>query len=264
MIVTREVVERLEHAEAAQVAADMTRRGDAVVERRHGGVLSALPGRGFGRAHGVTLTVLDEGDVHDLVAWFARHDLEALVQLSAFAPERTVEALAAVGATPLRARAMWVRDAGQPVERTAPADVEVVRVDERTLDEFLTTLLRGMRGGDGSVSDTDRRRARQELEDQSLAQWLARRDGEPVGAAVSMTIDGVAVLGPAGTPEEHRGRGVQRALLEERLVATAAWGAELATVTTHVDTTSGRNAERCGFRLAQHQWVLRVGPGAPA
>jgi ribosomal protein S18 acetylase RimI-like enzyme len=58
-----------------------------------------------------------------------------------------------------------------------------------------------------------------------------------------------AVCG-AGTLAEFRGRGLQTALLHARLAAAAEAGCEYAVVVTQGGTTSQRNCERLGFRVA--------------
>jgi ribosomal protein S18 acetylase RimI-like enzyme len=58
-----------------------------------------------------------------------------------------------------------------------------------------------------------------------------------------------AVCG-AGTLPEFRGRGLQTALLRARLTAAAAAGCEYAVIVTQGGTTSQRNCERLGFRVA--------------
>jgi ribosomal protein S18 acetylase RimI-like enzyme len=57
-------------------------------------------------------------------------------------------------------------------------------------------------------------------------------------------------LGGAGTLPEFRSRGLQTALLRVRMAAAAAAGCEYAAVVTQGGTTSQRNAERLGFRVA--------------
>ena len=54
----------------------------------------------------------------------------------------------------------------------------------------------------------------------------------------------------AGTASEFRGRGLQIALLRARLAAAAEAGCEYAVVVTQGGTTSQRNCERLGFRVA--------------
>ena len=58
-----------------------------------------------------------------------------------------------------------------------------------------------------------------------------------------------AVCG-AGTLSEYRGRGLQTALLRARLADAAAGGCEYAVIVTQGGTTSQRNCERMGFRVA--------------
>jgi GNAT superfamily N-acetyltransferase len=54
----------------------------------------------------------------------------------------------------------------------------------------------------------------------------------------------------AGTLAEFRGRGLQTALLRARMAAALDAGCEYAAVVTQGGTTSQRNAERLGFRVA--------------
>ncbi len=54
----------------------------------------------------------------------------------------------------------------------------------------------------------------------------------------------------AGTLAEFRGRGLQTALLRARMAAAVETGCEYAAVVTQGGTTSQRNAERLGFRVA--------------
>ena len=54
----------------------------------------------------------------------------------------------------------------------------------------------------------------------------------------------------AGTLAEFRGRGLQTALLRARMAAAVEAGCEYAVVVTNGGTTSQRNAERLGFRVA--------------
>jgi len=60
----------------------------------------------------------------------------------------------------------------------------------------------------------------------------------------------VVALCGAGTLAEYRGRGLQTALLRARMAAAAKVGCEYAVIVTQGGTTSERNAERLGFRVA--------------
>jgi predicted GNAT family acetyltransferase len=54
----------------------------------------------------------------------------------------------------------------------------------------------------------------------------------------------------AGTLADYRGRGLQTALLRARMQAAVEAGCDFAVVVTQGGTTSQRNAERLGFRVA--------------
>lgn len=80
--------------------------------------------------------------------------------------------------------------------------------------------------------------------------FLAEMDGEPVGAGALAVHDGVALLAGAATIPRWRGRGGQRALLEARLRFAVERGADLAIMAAAPGSSSQRNAERQGFRIA--------------
>jgi GNAT superfamily N-acetyltransferase len=88
--------------------------------------------------------------------------------------------------------------------------------------------------------------------------FLAELDGKP-GAAGALNIhDGVALFTGASTVPEMRRRGLQSALLEERLRYAAAHGCDLAMMVAEAGSESQRNAERQGFRIAytRTKWSL--------
>jgi ribosomal protein S18 acetylase RimI-like enzyme len=87
--------------------------------------------------------------------------------------------------------------------------------------------------------------------DRALA-FVASVDGKLVACGVGLTIPEhrVFALCGAGTLAGYRGRGLQTALLQARMAAASEAGCEYAVVVTNGGTTSQRNAERLGFRVA--------------
>ena len=74
-----------------------------------------------------------------------------------------------------------------------------------------------------------------------------------------MSIDGkVALLAGACTVPEARNRGAQSALLDARMAHAANAGCELAMMAALPGSSSQRNAERNGFRMAytRMKWEL--------
>jgi GNAT superfamily N-acetyltransferase len=79
--------------------------------------------------------------------------------------------------------------------------------------------------------------------------FLARLDGEAVGAGALEVHEGVAGLMAAGTLPAFRNRGIHTALLHARLAAAAEDGCDVAMVHTRPGAVSQRNVLRAGFPL---------------
>ena len=79
---------------------------------------------------------------------------------------------------------------------------------------------------------------------------LARIDGEPAGGAALIVRDGLALLAGAATRPEYRRRGVQRALHADRLGLAVQLGCDLVCQGAEPGSSSQRNAERIGLRVA--------------
>jgi len=82
--------------------------------------------------------------------------------------------------------------------------------------------------------------------------FVASVEGRLVACGTGLVIPEhrVFALCGAGTLAAFRGRGLQTALLRARMAAASAAGCEYAAVVTQGGTTSQRNAERLGFRVA--------------
>jgi hypothetical protein len=92
---------------------------------------------------------------------------------------------------------------------------------------------------------------------QSLC-FLAEVDGQPGAAGVLCIHDKVALFGGSATVPELRRRGLQTALLHERMRYAFDHGCDLAMMVTLPGSESQRNAERKGFRIAytRTKWKL--------
>jgi GNAT superfamily N-acetyltransferase len=92
--------------------------------------------------------------------------------------------------------------------------------------------------------------------------FLAEVDGEPGAAGVLHVHDGVALFAGASTVPELRRRGLQAALLAERMRYAFQHGCELAMMVAEAGSNSQRNAERNGFRVAYTRTKWRLAAGA--
>ena len=80
--------------------------------------------------------------------------------------------------------------------------------------------------------------------------FLAELDGRPVATGAVGIHEGVVLLAGASTVPEGRRRGAQLALLGSRLRFAAERGCRIAMMGAQPGSTSQRNAERHGFRIA--------------
>jgi GNAT superfamily N-acetyltransferase len=88
--------------------------------------------------------------------------------------------------------------------------------------------------------------------------FLAEIDGEPGAAGVLCMHNGVALFGGSATIPELRRRGLQTALLAERMRYAFEHGCDLAMMVAEAGSDSQRNAERKGFRIAYTRTKWRL------
>ncbi|CAN5875237.1 GNAT family N-acetyltransferase [soil metagenome] len=98
------------------------------------------------------------------------------------------------------------------------------------------------------------------LNAKGMERYLARRGGVIAGGGSLVIADGVALLSGAATLPEHRKRGVQSALLSERLRIAGERGCDIAVVTTEPASKSQANVQRAGFSLLYARAVLIKDP----
>jgi GNAT superfamily N-acetyltransferase len=89
--------------------------------------------------------------------------------------------------------------------------------------------------------------------------FLAEFDGVPAAAGGLVLHQGVALFAGASTVPDYRRRGLQAALLSERMGFAAASQCDLAMMVAEAGSSSQHNAEREGFRVAytRTKWQLK-------
>jgi GNAT superfamily N-acetyltransferase len=88
--------------------------------------------------------------------------------------------------------------------------------------------------------------------------FLAELDDKPGAAGVLCLHQGVALFGGSATVPEMRRRGLQTALLHERMRYAYDYGCDLAMMAAQPGSDSQRNAERRGFRIAYTRTKWRL------
>lgn len=93
---------------------------------------------------------------------------------------------------------------------------------------------------------------------QGALSFLAELERRPIAAGAMFIHDGVAVLAGASTIPAARRQGAQLALLDARLRYAVGLGCDLAMMCAAPGSSSQRNAERQGFRIAYTRTKWRL------
>jgi hypothetical protein len=96
-----------------------------------------------------------------------------------------------------------------------------------------------------------------------MTNFLVEREAVPIATGSLGVHEGVALLAGASTVPAGRGLGAQGLLLATRLAEARRRGCDVALMLTNPGSTSQRNAERRGFRVAytRTKWLLSSGGG---
>ncbi len=136
-----------------------------------------------------------------------------------------------------------------------PPDVQLQTVGPATAELWIDTVAQGF-AGSAPPSPADRRISAPNAYSANGTCLLALIDGQPAGGGAMYLHAGVAELGGASTLVPFRERGVQTALLHERLRLALAAGCDHAIVITTPGSDSQRNVLRLGFTLAYTKVIL--------
>jgi hypothetical protein len=139
-----------------------------------------------------------------------------------------------------------------PIEAALPVvpGVKVRPVRDSEMGFFCDLYERAYYGAEGPAMLSKLRAASIQAR-AARAEWtfyLATVDGMPAGGAALHLKDGVATLAGGATIYTLRGRGCQRALLQQRLVDAVEAGCDLVVSRCGVGSASQRNMERVGMR----------------
>ena len=278
MFATSSLAHRIERAEVEQVAsaaAACARRitGDQLINRRIAGGVAVFVEQGcpFNKVAGLGFAgVPADGELDELEKAFAVRDAPLQAEISSLADPAVARQLTRRGYE----LTGFENVLGLDLRNWSPAppageriDVQRARDDEgKVLLETVTTGFLHADTFDGPPSHETF--ARESLErifgDMLVAagmeHYLARRDGVVAGGGSLRIVEQVALLCGAATLPEHRRRGVQSALLNERLRSAADRGCDIAVVTTQPGSKSQANVQKIGFALLYARAVLIKGP----
>ena len=220
--------------------------------------LTKVTGIGFGEA-------LSDAALQQVEREFAARGAGVQIELSTLAEAGIAEPLTARGYALAGFENVLVRPLDR-AERFQPRDeIQIETSSEAELELWSEVLVESFANADtqGVASHDDFPRAELKrillgtASSASRVRYLARRAGEPAGAASFRLSDGVAQLCGAGTLPPHRRHGVQTALLETRLAHAARAGCDVAVITTLPGSKSQENVQKQGFELLYVRAILR-------
>jgi GNAT superfamily N-acetyltransferase len=200
---------------------------------------------------------LSEETLDTIERFFLDRATPVLHEVSPFAGVAALDLLCRRGYRPMELSSVLYR----PVERLAArseADGTVHIIGPEEADLWSGISARGWAHGHPELLEFLTQFGIVTAAREQTACFLAEADGQPGAAGVLTIHDGVALFAGSSTVPELRRRGLQTALLEERMRYAFDHACNLAMMVALPGSESQRNAERRGFQIAytRTKWQL--------
>jgi GNAT superfamily N-acetyltransferase len=212
-----------------------------------GALVSWGPVRYVNRAIGVALDDLGDGELDELELFFESHGVPPSIEVCSWTSPDLVARLVARRFVPIRFNDLLVID---PRRATGASEsIAVHRVDGAVTEAWSDAFVAGF-----ATTPEDERLNREltgvvPLVPRSV-HVIAEIDGAVAGCGSLYPQGPVGWIGGGATRPEFRRRGVQAALLDERLAYARQAGCTVAAPTPVAGSQSSRNMQRQGFTLA--------------
>jgi GNAT superfamily N-acetyltransferase len=188
-----------------------------------------------------------DSELAEIEAWFAERNADTNHEVSPFASIETMQALVARGYKPIELSSVLV----QPITEITVSTKLSVRAIDPSVDgaAWADTSVAGWTA-DPTFAPFMRAMADVNVANPEMMLYLVEQDGAPIATGAMGICDDVALVAGASTIPSARGQGAQAALLAKRLADARTRGCTAAMMVANVGSTSQRNAERNGFRVA--------------
>jgi len=250
-----ELARRLEAAEAAN-ALQLARATTVIEHELIAGGCALYAGLGSPATHALGCGLsgpVQASEVERLERFFFDRGSDCLIDLCPMADMGLIAAVMERGYTVIEFNNVLVRPVKPADAALAPQDLAFEAVIPGTRFEWLRLVARAFETPFELIENIP-----------LYGEMLLLRDaGSPIAAAGSSITGGVAILSGDATLHEARGRGLQSALIRERLARAARAGCDLAVCCVLPGSGSHRNYERAGFRLAYMRVNLRRARPSP-
>jgi GNAT superfamily N-acetyltransferase len=191
-------------------------------------------------------------------AFFEQRGAPVMHEVSPLAGIATFELLAERGYRPIELSTVLVQRLAEPAPLAAPPGMRVCVLERHQREAWIDTAVAGWSDDPENARIIGAIAERASAND-AMLHFLVEHDGAPIATGSLGIHAGVALLAGASTVPQARGLGAQMALLAARLAEARRRGCELAMSVTAPGSTSQRNSERRGFRVAytRTKWRLR-------
>jgi hypothetical protein len=211
---------------------------------------------GLGLFEPLTHAALDE-----IEGFFFARGTAAMHEVSPFASAATLDLLCARDYRPFEISNVLFRSIEAPAN-PLPASIGVRIIGTDEAGTWADINARGWADEHPEFEDFIRETGTLMAAREDSPCFLAELDGIPAAAAVLTLHEGVALFAGAATVLQHRRKGLQAALLAERMRYAVDHGCDLAMMVAEAGSNSQRNAERQGYRVAYTRLKWRLGmPG---
>ena len=196
----------------------------------------------------------------EIERFFLERDAEVMHEVCPFAGTAALDLLCKRGYAPIEISNVMYRTV-EKSDRTYPANIRV-RVVERDEAQLWSSIsARGWTHEHPELEEFVMGIGEVCVAREQSPCLLAEIDGVPGAAGALVFHENVALFGGAATVPELRRRGLQSALMHERMRYAAEHGCDLAMMVAEAGSNSQRNAERAGFRVAYTRLKWRLMPG---
>ncbi len=200
---------------------------------------------------------LTPGALDEIEKFFVDRGAEVMHEVCPFAGAATLDLLCARGYRPFEISNVLYR-AVEPAAEELPANIRVRVVAQSEAKLWSDVNARGWTHEHPEYEEFAREAGAVIVAREESPCFLAEIDGKPGAAGALIVHEGVALFGGAATIPEMRRRGLQAALLQERMRYAAEHGCDLAMMVAEAGSNSQRNAERKGFRVAYTRLKWRL------
>lgn len=190
-------------------------------------------------------------------AFFEARGAEAHHEVSPLAGIATITLLADRGYRPVELSTVLVQEIADGIAPSSSAGLRVRAIEAADRETWIETTVRGW-SDDPEFGGVIRPISEIAGANLTMIHFIVEREATAIATASLGIHDGIALLAGASTIPSGRGLGAQAMLLAARLAEARRRGCELAMMVARPGTTSQRNAERRGFRVAYTRTKWRL------